>query len=158
MLRPPVTRYAGFWRRLAAWLLDMLLATAVFICALLVWSGITAHQSAWDSPATLPLIAAVACGAFSLGIWLNTRLQGTPGKLLMGCLIVDAATGRRIGLGQSLLRSLAMLAAALPAGLGFLAIIWSSRRQGLHDRLSGTLVILEDDAHKSAARLAGESR
>ena len=76
----------------------------------------------------------------------------------MGCLVVDAGTGRRISLGKSLRRSLAMLLSALPAGLGFLAIGWSSQRQGLHDRLAGTRVVIEDDAHKSAARLAGECR
>ena len=152
------TRYAGFWRRLAAWLLDAILVAAVFTCALLVWSGITGHQSAWDSPATPALIASVAGSAFILGIWLNARLQGTPGKLLMGCLVVDAGTGRRISLGKSLRRSLALLLSALPAGLGFLAIGWSSQRQGLHDRLAGTRVVIEDDAHKSAARLAGECR
>lgn len=154
----PATHYAGFWRRLAAWLLDTLLASAVFICALLVWSGITGHQSAWDSPATPGLLAGVVCGAFILGLWLNAYLQGTPGKRLMGCLVVDAGTGGRIGLGKSLLRGLAMLLSALPAGLGFLWIGWSRQRQGFHDKLAGTLVIIEDDACKSAARLAGESR
>lgn len=157
-MNPPAIRFAGFWRRLAAWLLDTVLAAAVFICALLVWSGITGHRSAWDSPATPALIAAVACAAFMLGIWLNARLQGTPGKLLMGCLVVDAGSGRRISLRQSLLRGLAMLLSALPAGLGFLWIGWNRRRQGLHDSLSGTLVVLEDDAHKSFDRLAGEFR
>jgi len=152
------THYAGFWRRLAAWLLDAILVAAVFTCALLVWSGITGHQSAWDSPATPVLIATVAGSAYILGIWLNARLQGTPGKLLMGCLVVDAGTRRRISLGKSLRRSLALLLSALPAGLGFLAIGWSSQRQGLHDRLAGTRVVIEDDAHKSAARLAGEFR
>lgn len=152
----PATHYAGFWRRLAAWLLDTVLVAAIFTCALLVWSGLTGHQSAWDSPATPALVAAVAGGAFILGIWLNVWLQGTPGKLLMGCLVVDAVTGRRISPGKSLRRSLAMLLSALPAGLGFLSIAWTRQRQGLHDRLAGTHVVIEDDAHKSAARLAGE--
>ena len=153
-----VTHYAGFWRRLAAWLLDAILVAAVFTCALLVWSSITGHQSAWFSPATPALITAVAGSACILGIWLNARLQGTPGKRLMGCLVVDAASGRPISLGKSMRRSLAMLLSALPAGLGLLAIGWSSQRQGLHDRLAGTRVVIEDDAHKSAARLAGELR
>lgn len=157
-MNTPAPHFAGFWRRLAAWLLDTVLASAVFICALLVWSGITGHRSAWDGPATPALIASVACAAFILGIWLNARLQGTPGKLLMGCLVVDAGTGKRISQGQSLLRGLAMLLSALPAGLGFLWIGWNRQRQGLHDRLAGTLVVLEDDAHKSAALLAGEFR
>jgi uncharacterized RDD family membrane protein YckC len=152
------THYAGFWRRLAAWLLDTLLVAALFTCGLLVWSGISGHQSGWDSPATPALVAAVAGSAFLAGCWLNARLQGTPGKLLMGCLVVDAATGQRISVRKSVLRSLAMLLSAVPAGLGFLAIGWNRRRQGLHDRLAGTLVVIEDDAHKSADRLAAELR
>jgi len=157
-LTPAATHYAGFWRRLAAWLLDTLLVAALFTCALLVWSGISGHQAGWDSPATPGVVTAVAGVAFLLGIWLNARLQGTPGKLLMGCLVVDAATGQRISPGKSLRRSLAMLLSALPAGLGFLAIGWTRQRQGLHDRLTGTLVVLEDESHKSAEQLATEFR
>jgi uncharacterized RDD family membrane protein YckC len=145
--------YAGFWRRLGAWLLDIVLAGSAFVCALLVWSGITGHAEPWDAPATPALIAGCAAVFFLLGRCLDVWLQGTPGKHLMGCRVLDAHSGRNMSCRQSLWRGLAMLLAVLPAGLGLFRIGWNSRKQGLHDRLAGSVVILEDEARLSLAAL-----
>ena len=144
-------QYAGFRRRLGAWLLDIVLAWSAFVCALLVRSGVTAHEEPWNAPATSTVIGATALGFFLLGRCLDAWLQGTPGKRLLGCLIVDARSGRNMSCRQSLWRGLAMLLAALPAGLGIFRICWSHRRQGLHDRLAGTVVLMEDEARMSLA-------
>jgi uncharacterized RDD family membrane protein YckC len=154
-LTGPDTGYAGFWRRLAAALIDLSLFAAGGLCVLLAWSGITRHAAAWDSPAT-PLNLGMAAGAaFILGLWLDARLRGTPGKRLLGCLVVDAHSGGPISFSQSCRRGLAMLLSALPAGLGFFWIGWNHRKQGWHDKLSGTAIIIEDEADKSLAELAG---
>jgi uncharacterized RDD family membrane protein YckC len=146
--------YAGFWRRLGAWLLDIFLAWSTFVCALLVWSGMTGHAEPWDVPATPAVISASALGFFLLGRCLDAWLQGTPGKHLMGCLVIDARSGCNMSCRQSLWRGVAMLLAVLPAGLGIMSIGWNRRRQGLHDRLAGTLVVMEDEARLSLAELA----
>ncbi len=146
--------YAGFWRRLGAWLLDISLAWSAFVCALLVWSGMTGHAEPWDAPATPALIGSSALGFFILGRCLDAWLQGTPGKHLMGCLVIDARSGRNLRCLQSLWRGLALLLATLPAGLGIFRIGWNRYRQGLHDKLAGTLVIMEDEAGKTLAELA----
>lgn len=147
--------YAGFWRRFGAACIDILLAAAVTICGLLIWSSLTHHAQAWDAPMTATALALVASVAFLLGLWLDAKLQGTPGKHLLGCRVQDAATGNNISIKQSLGRGLAMLLSALPAGLGFLWIAWGKNRQGFHDRLSGSVVVIEDEAHTSLAELAG---
>jgi uncharacterized RDD family membrane protein YckC len=149
--------YAGFWRRLGAWLLDIILAWSAFVCALLVWSGVTGHAEPWDGPATPAVIGTSALGFFILGRCLDAWLQGTPGKHLMGCLVIDARSGRSMSCRQSLWRGLTMLLAALPAGLGIFRIVWNRRRQGLHDRLAGTVVILQDEARMSLAELAASA-
>ena len=146
--------YAGFWRRLGAWLLDIVLAWSAFVCALLVWSGLTGHAEPWDAPATPVVIGASALGFFILGRCLDAWLLGTPGKHLQGCLVIDARSGRNMSCRQSLWRGLAMLLAVLPAGLGIFRIGWNRRKQGLHDKLAGTVVIMEDEAHLSLAELA----
>jgi len=147
--------YAGFWRRLGAWLLDSLLAWSAFVCALLVWSGLTGHAEPWDDPATPGMIAGSAAGFFLLGRCLDVWLQGTPGKQLMGCRVLDARSGCGMSCRQSLWRGMALLLAALPAGLGIFRIGWNSRKQGLHDRLAGTMVIMEDEARRSLSALMG---
>ncbi len=145
--------YAGFWRRLGAWLLDIVLAWSAFVCALLVWSGLSGHAQPWDAPATPTLISAAALGFFILGRCLDAWLQGTPGKHLMGCLVIDARSGRNLRCRQSLWRGLALLLAALPAGLGIFRIGWNRYRQGLHDKLAGSAVIMEDDSRLTLAEL-----
>ena len=45
----------------------------------------------------------------------------------------------------------------MPAGLGVFLIGWNRTRQGLHDRLAGTLVILEDEARIPLPELAAKA-
>ncbi len=67
--------------------------------------------------------------------------QATPGKMVLGLKIVDAKTLGALGIGQMLGRYFAYLVSAIPVYLGFLWIGWDARKQGWHDKLSGTLVI-----------------
>lgn len=150
-------RYAGFWRRLAAWLLDIVLAWFAFVCALLVWNGMTAHAQPWNEPLTPALAGSAGAGFYLLGRCLDAWLGGTPGKRVMGCLLIDARSGARQGCRQSLWRGAALLLAVLPAGLGVFMIARSRNRQGLHDRLAGTLVILEDEAQTPLAELVARA-
>jgi len=106
---------------------------------------------------TLRLIftsAQAAMMLFTLFCWVY--LQGTPGKLLMGCRIVDAKTGMAPSVGKAIVRYIGYFISALPLGLGFLWILWDPRRQGFHDKLGGTEVLLDDESQKSLKILARE--
>lgn len=134
--------FGGFWRRLAANLLDGLLFAALLTPLTLLLADAVPMEilGSW----LLPL-------ALTLGCWM--MLGGTPGKLLMGCELVDGRSGHRVSLGQALLRYLGYLLSALPLGLGFLWILWDRRKQGFHDKLAGTLVIREDERRLSLDEL-----
>lgn len=67
----------------------------------------------------------------------------TPGKRLLGCRVVDAASLRPVGWKQALLRFLGYYVSLLCLGLGFLWILWDKRRQGFHDKIANTLVVTE---------------
>ena len=58
----------------------------------------------------------------------------------------------------SLLRTIGLVLALLPAMLGLLWMFWNKRRQGWHDLLAGSVVIREDDSLKSLSQLAREAR
>jgi len=47
----------------------------------------------------------------------------------------------RVSMGAAVLRAAAYLASLLPAGLGFVAILFDAERRALHDRLAETRVI-----------------
>ena len=65
----------------------------------------------------------------------------TPGKSVLGLLVLNAKSGKTPGLGQSIGRYLAYFVSALPLGLGFIWIAFDQRKQGWHDKLAGTVVV-----------------
>lgn len=136
----------GFWRRLLATGLDFFLFVALLTPITLVPVSPTAPLLlSWLLPALLTLICWVVLG-------------GTPGKLLMGCELVDIQSGGPPGLVQALLRYLGYGLSALPLGLGFLWILWDPRKQGFHDKLAGTRVIREDPCRETLDQLQRQLR
>ena len=72
--------------------------------------------------------------------------MATPGKLLLDCRIVDANTKQKARPGQLVIRYLSYLVSAIPLGLGFIWILFDKHNQGWHDKLSKTLVIMQDES------------
>ena len=75
----------------------------------------------------------------------------TIGKMIAGIKVVAASEGpghhtHRVTLGAAVLRAAAYLVSLLPAGLGFLPILFSADRRALHDRLAETRVVLVSHA------------
>jgi uncharacterized RDD family membrane protein YckC len=141
---PEHIQYAGFWRRLLAFILDSFLFYAVVAPLLMLsyWSseqvGVFAIYGIADFLLTtlLPVVLII-------GFWI--KLSATPGKLLLDCKVVDAKTLQPLGWKKALLRCLAYVVSALPVYLGFVWIAFDKRKQGLHDKLAGTLVLQEAD-------------
>ena len=80
-------------------------------------------------------------GVIVVSFWLCRN--ATPGKMLLNMEIVDARTGEKPTLFQWLLRYAGYVIAVLPLMLGFLWILWDKKRQGWHDKIAGTVVILK---------------
>ncbi len=75
--------------------------------------------------------------------------SATPGKLLLGIRIVDVKTDKPISDRQIILRLLGYIPAC---GFFFLGILWigfNKRRQGWHDLIAGTAVIVANKASKN---------
>jgi uncharacterized RDD family membrane protein YckC len=64
----------------------------------------------------------------------------TIGKMAYGLRVVTADEGV-LTVGRALVRVAALLASALPAGLGLLPVAFDDGRRGLHDRLARTRVV-----------------
>lgn len=143
---------AGFWRRAAAFGIDLLwlfcvagtLSWLVFGVALpygldgtwrVTGAGLV-HQ-------LLPALVVIAG-------W--TRYGATPGKLLLDVRVVDARSGAPPGVVQAVLRYIGYFVSALPLGLGFLWIALDRRKQALHDKLARTRVVVVEEAILPAPR------
>jgi uncharacterized RDD family membrane protein YckC len=129
----PDLEYVGFWRRLLAALIDLLILFVVTTPILLA-----IHRRWFLDLAIEYILPAIAAVAF----W---RLYGaTPGKMAVGAKIVDAKSGARPSTARLVLRYVAYLVSALPLFLGFIWIGISRRKQGFHDKIARTMVIYDD--------------
>ena len=138
--------YVGFWKRVFASLIDVLVLLAVIVPLLLAIYGRQYFSRAeggyvgiWDFliQVVLPAIAVI----------LFWRYRGaTPGKMLISAKIVDARNFGRPSTGQLIGRYFAYIVSSIPLGLGFLWIAFDKRKQSWHDKLAGTVAIhVEDD-------------
>ncbi len=153
----PALRYAGFWRRLVAGLIDSVLIAMVTMLLLFLLSAgnpdLLAQADLSRTPTMLLVLEYLLPATITVVLW--HIYGGTPGKLLMSCRIIDARSGERPGLGRCVLRYLGYFVSALVFFLGFLWIAWDRRKQGWHDKIAGTLVIIEDGEQILRDNLAG---
>ena len=142
--------YAGFWRRLLAFFIDYLLISTLLAPVLFLIYGrgyflwLTETEGFFEIYGSADLLLTKIL-PFLLLILLWRRLGATPGKILLDCRIVDARTLENISTRSAFIRAAGYIISALPVYLGFVWIAFDKRKQGLHDKLAGTLVLHDPD-------------
>jgi uncharacterized RDD family membrane protein YckC len=158
-------RHAGFWRRVAAVIIDlMFIGSPVFY----VFDRVIPPQTKEEEEATKNLFRdrlpaeertrvqsrfidravyfAEVVFFVAMPYYVYTEgssWQGTLGKRLLGLKVTDV-NGRRIRRGRALGRYLSRVLAALPFQFGFVMASFTARKQALHDMMTGTLVVLDE--------------
>ena len=137
---------AGFFRRLAAGLLDTVLGLVLFVLAAM-WLvlGIWALRGL---PRDTPTLLLLYAGVLGLGVGLHliyhvVLLGGcgqTVGRMALGIAVVRADGGPP-GYCRALLRSLGNLLTALTLGLAGLVALFNREGRDLADLFSGTRVV-----------------
>ena len=146
--RPGAPRYAGFWIRVFANVLDVLAIGALNMAAILVataWLGgrgigsvsVGISEVALQLGTLWPALAIIA-----FWIWKGA----TPGKMMCRLRIVDESTGGRLGTWQCVGRYVVAGIAVGLAGIGYLWIAIDPRKQGWHDKIVRTLVVHRERA------------
>lgn len=140
-------RYAGFWIRVVAKLVD----SAILWAAGLVLGYAAAPLFPGWRPATLSpfpedgnplailahLVAAAAYSTAFVG-----RYGATPGKMAAGLKIVTPGGGP-VGYGTALCRYFAEILSSVILGIGYLMVAFDVEKRGLHDRICRTRVVYE---------------
>jgi len=134
--------YAGFGIRLAAALIDtvILLLITVPLSLSIYGNQFFAGGAIILGPADF-LINWVAPAIVIIVFWVT--LSATPGKIILKLKVLDAETGRPISLGQAIGRYLAYFLSFIPLGAGYFWIFLDARKQGWHDKLAKTVVVVE---------------
>jgi uncharacterized RDD family membrane protein YckC len=130
--------YGGFWRRGIAAAIDWALIGVV------VSFSIGYHGQLAPPHATVKLVVYYALAVAVVWLYFAameaSALRATLGKLVVG-VRVTTLDGRRIGFGRATARLLAKLLSLAPLGLGFVLAGVDARKQALHDKVAGTLVV-----------------
>lgn len=133
-------------RRGAAVIIDLALGVAVVLGPLVALDRILTALSAGD--AWLPSAAVWSLAFLLLYSPLSvSRWGGTAGKRLLGVEVVRDADGARLSYGAALVRHLSNLALnAVPVLLiaNATTATLSPKKQGMHDRLAGSRVVVRD--------------
>jgi uncharacterized RDD family membrane protein YckC len=145
----------GFWRRLWSHLIDRFILGVVLLpVSFMVFVPMLANESIdWtdtDQPAEVlaALMGAMLTLAFLalLGSWLYFALmqsssrQATLGQLALGLRVTDLE-GRRISFARASGRLFATMLTGLTFGIGYLTVLFKTKKQTLHDLVAGTLVV-----------------
>ncbi len=150
--------YAGFWLRLAAYLIDGLLIGVVFLIVfglLAVVSGLGAAlssiQAGQDPGALIGLLGMTSVvailGIGLVGVWLYYALmessswQGTLGKKALGLAVTDMS-GLRVSFGRASGRHFAkFITSLIPLAVGYILAGFTEKKQAIHDMIAGCLVL-----------------
>jgi len=124
-------RYAGFIKRIIAAFIDLLLVANV---GRIVGSMIFSRESLM-----------LALFSFTLGLVYfsymeSSKQQGTIGKIFLKIKVTDLE-GERINIFKAILRYFLKFLSVVLIGIGLLMILWTDRKQGLHDLIAKTLVL-----------------
>ena len=134
--------YAGFWRRLVAYLIDYLIIGAgAFAVGFLI--GIVAGVAGADvNGGWLVAIYVITIAGYYLyyAFMESSANQATVGKIALGLKVTDEE-GNRISFGRALSRTVAKILSALILFMGFVMAGFTDRKQALHDKIAHTLVV-----------------
>jgi uncharacterized RDD family membrane protein YckC len=147
--------HAGFWKRLAAYVIDSLLigityyAVSTMLFVLVFASGLFGGDAAsWAQNAgagvwMLVVAVYVIIGLISVAYYVgfeSSAMQATLGKLAVGVKVVDSE-GRRLTRMRALGRWAASLLSYASLCVGFLLIAFTDGKRGLHDMIAKTQVV-----------------
>ncbi len=135
-------RYAGFWIRAAAVIVDSLLVTVVQgICGYLL--GLAGSGLMMEDELLLGSVGFMLGSAISLAyyIFFTGYCGQTPGKMALRIKVIRS-DGSDIGYGRAFLReAIGKFVSAIILFIGYLMAAFDDRKRALHDRMADTYVI-----------------
>ena len=157
MITSRLGQYAGFVTRLIAWIIDHLVIAGFYFISGWIASFVL-DTLPFDSQVyqvVVYIILLVTDLAFYLlyyiGLWMVSGQ--TAGKAIMG-LRVMRIDGERLKLRNAILRFIGYWISGLLLFLGYLMALVDRRRQALHDKLGGTIVVYSETSEEKAQQEA----
>jgi uncharacterized RDD family membrane protein YckC len=143
--------YAGFWRRLAAYLIDGVLLSVVqgvLATGVLFMTNRDLHVMA----NLVPVSGAMSWAYFAL--FESSPMRATVGKYALGLYVTDTR-GDPITFRRAAFRYWLKILSSLTLMVGWFMAAFTPRKQALHDLLAGTLVLRNADQTAPAGNAPG---
>ena len=131
--------YVGFWPRVGASLIDMLLQLAIMLPLTYAIFGRLSDPGQMFMGLGDFFLNMLLPAAAVIAFWVYK--SATPGKMAMSARIVDADTGAPLTTSKSVIRYLGYFVSLLPLGVGFFWIGFDRRKQGWHDKMANSVVV-----------------
>ncbi|MBV9887054.1 MAG: RDD family protein [Acidobacteria bacterium] len=151
--------YAGFWLRVLAYCIDMIVL-GVFAVPILIGgamalgiggmiASLPRNQDPFENgmPPAFALFILLCVGVGLFGTWLyfalleSSEWQGTAGKRALGLIVTDMA-GQRVTFLRATGRHFAKIVTGLiPLFIGYIMAGFTEKRQALHDMIASCLVL-----------------
>lgn len=143
------TRYAGFWRRFGALVIDSLLLSLLNGVCIGVFALVIGATFVTGGAVAVPIGVMMTMSAILLTLsmsWLYFTLmessskQATLGKMALGMVVTDT-DGNRISLLRANARYWSKILSGLFLCFGYVMAAFTQRKQALHDLIANTLVV-----------------
>jgi len=119
---------AGFWRRFAAWLIDVIILFVIEIILRVIFKG-----------AGRPLSVLASLLYFTL--FVGASRGQTPGMSALGIRVISFDGSGTIGYGRAAIRWLGGVLSTIPIFLGFFWMLWDKEKQCWDDKLASDVVV-----------------
>lgn len=130
--------YANFWQRAIAYIIDILIQIGIAII-ILIPLMIIAGEGIAENDGLMNIIS-IVIGWLYFATLESSVKQSTFGKRIMGLTVVDV-NGNRISFGRATGRHFAKILSVLTLLIGYIMVLFTKKRQGLHDMIAGTYVL-----------------
>lgn len=153
------SKYAGFWLRFVAYLIDgiiigivqslivvpVLAMFGISFAAMQNTSNMSEEEAIGMAIGMASSIGALALVAGLIGIVYYTimeasKYQGTLGKMALGLKVTDLE-GKPLDLGKAFLRNLGKIISQMILFIGYIMAGLTEKKQALHDMIAGALVV-----------------
>jgi uncharacterized RDD family membrane protein YckC len=118
---------AGFWRRFAAWLIDLIIVGVIQAILTPIGNGGR-------------ILSTLVSLAYVIGFFGAPRGQ-TPGYMLLGIRVTSIDGTGPIGYGRAAIRWLVSIPSGILLGIGFFWMIWDREKQTWYDKASTSVVV-----------------
>ena len=153
-------RYAGFWLRFVAYLIDSFVLGTLSTLLILPFFGVIVlsafglDQGIEQDMGTILgvtgiitsvlviIIVKLVAGWLYFAIMQSSKTQATLGKMAIGAIVTDLE-GNRITFGRATARYFSKMISDMTAYIGYILAGLTEKKQALHDMIAGTLVILK---------------